>query len=211
MEYKIEESYKGTRILLGETAKKKRQIIDVLSKAAIRKGFEEIFLPSIELSSLYTDKAGEEVLNQTFNWKDKSDRDVCLRPEGTATCQKLANAIFKYQKDVKIFYTAQCWRYEQPQAGRYREFTQFGIEWLNPSNSEEALEEVKYLAKYMTEEITTDYEFSDSVKRGLAYYTDGGFEIKVNSLGAQKQILGGGPYKEGVGFAFGVDRLLIIK
>ena len=54
------------------------------------------------------------------------------------------------------------------------------------------------------------YEYNPIVKRGLAYYTEDGFEISVPSLGAQKQVCGGGSYKEGVGFAFGVDRLMLI-
>ena len=54
-----------------------------------------------------------------------------------------------------------------------------------------------------------EYEFSSSVKRGLAYYVTEGFEISVPSLGAQKQVLGGGEYAEGIGFAIGIDRLSI--
>lgn len=210
MEYKVEGTYRGTRILLKETAKKKRVILNTFSEFLEFNGFSEVMLPDIELASIYTDKAGPEVLGQMFTWKDRSDRDICLRPEGTATCQLLANTIFKQEKDVKIFYIAECFRYERPQAGRYRQFTQFGVEWLNPTDPKKASEICKQLALAMTEKITTNYEYNPLVKRGLEYYTEDGFEISIPSLGAQKQILGGGLYKEGVGFAFGIDRVILI-
>ena len=216
MEYKVEGTYKGTRILLKETAKKKRMIIDTLSHLATINSFEEIILPDIELAKIYTDKAGQEILGQMFTWKDRSDRDICLRPEGTATCQLLANSLFKYEKDVRIFYVAECFRYERPQSGRYRQFTQFGLEILNPRNPKKSAEECQEMSlimiKALTEERGIDdaYEYNPLVKRGLEYYTEDGFEISIPSLGAQKQVLGGGAYKEGVGFAFGVDRLMLI-
>lgn len=210
MEYKVDGTYKGTRILLKETAKKKRKILNTLSSFMETNDFDEVFLPSIELTSIYTDKAGPEILGQMFTWKDKSDRDVCLRPEGTATCQLLADTIFKFEKDVKVFYTVDCFRYERPQAGRYRQFTQFGVEWLNPKDPAKASEICKQFALAMIEKFTTEYEYNPMVKRGLDYYTEDGFEISIPTLGAQKQVLGGGAFKQGVGFAFGVDRLMLI-
>lgn len=211
MEYQIEgASYRGTRILLGDTAKKKRAILNTFSLIAENNSFQEIMMPDIELAKVYTNKAGPEILGQMFTWKDKKDRDICLRPEGTATCQLLANTLYKQHKDVKLFYVAECFRYERPQAGRYRQFTQFGVEWLNPRDPKVASETCKQLSLMMIERITKQYEYNPSVKRGLAYYTEDGFEISIPTLGSQRQILGGGSYAEGVGFAFGVDRLMII-
>lgn len=210
MEYKIDQTYKGTRIILGPLAEKKRTMIQTLSSMAQGFGFNEIFLPSIELTELYVGKAGSEVLNQMFTFMDKGDRHTCLRPEGTATCQELAKSIFKHKWDVKIFYVTECFRYEQPQAGRYRQFTQFGIEWLNPKNKEKAEGFIRLYALKMAKAILRDFTFQDSVKRGLSYYTEDGFEIEVDSLGAQKQVCGGGPYEEGVGCAFGIDRMIHI-
>jgi histidyl-tRNA synthetase len=54
-------------------------------------------------------------------------------------------------------------------------------------------------------------KFSGLVKRGLAYYTEEGFEISCPALGSQKQVLGGGRYAEGIGFAIGIDRLMLVK
>lgn len=170
-------------------------------------GFIEIVLPALEQANIYSEKAGPEILGQMYVFKDKADRDLCLRPEGTATCQILARETFKQEKDLKLWYCTSCWRYERPQAGRYREFTQFGVEYLNPTRN--YIDELLEMAKEMVEVATKEYEVNVSAKRGLAYYIGDGFEIAVSSLGAQKQVCGGGTYAEGIGFAVGIDRLAL--
>ena len=210
MEYNIDQQVKGTRILLGEESKKRRTILNEMISIVEAKGFEEIILPSLEKSEVYMDKAGPEILNQMYTFLDKGDRTLCLRPEGTATVQLLADKYWQTQKDVKLWYFERCWRYERPQAGRYREFFQFGVEWINPRDIEKVRTELIELAKQMVELKTKNYEVNDSAKRGLSYYTGEGFEISVPTLGAQKQVVGGGTYKQGIGFAVGFDRLMII-
>lgn len=211
MELEIENKAKGVRIIYGDESKNRRKILNKMIELAEGKGFNEIILPSIEPQVVYTDKAGEEVLGQMYIFKDKGERDLCLRPEGTATVQLIANKFWKTQKDVKLWYFERCWRYERPQAGRYREFFQFGVEWINPRNIEQAKKELIELSKEMVEQVLSkeEYELNESVKRGLNYYTENGFEISVPSLGAQKQVVGGGTYKEGIGFAVGFDRLML--
>lgn len=206
METTIEKQCRGTRIILSE-AKERRIILNKLISIVEEYGFNEIILPSIEPTQVYIDKAGPEVLGQMYVFKDKGDRDICLRPEGTATIQLLANKYWKTQKNVKLWYFEKCWRYERPQNGRYREFFQFGVEWLNPSEDVKSI--LIEMAKKMVETKTNDYFVSESVKRGLSYYTEDGFEISVDKLGAQKQVCGGGTYKEGIGFAIGFDRLML--
>ena len=53
------------------------------------------------------------------------------------------------------------------------------------------------------------YSFCDRVKRGLGYYVEDGFEAECEALGAQKQVAGGGRYAEGIGWAIGVDRIML--
>jgi histidyl-tRNA synthetase len=170
-------------------------------------GFSEVVLPSIEPSDIYADKAGPEVLGQMYVFPDRKGRSLCLRPEGTATCQLLAQGPLRFQKDVRLWYEARCWRYERPQAGRYREFTQFGVEALNPSR--DYRDEMMELGRRMIGRFARELDASPSVARGLAYYVGDGFEISCPILGAQKQVLGGGRYAEGIGFAIGVDRLML--
>lgn len=179
-----------------------------LATAATVAGFEEIVLPSLEPASLYVEKAGTEILGQMYTFPDKADRTLCLRPEGTATCQVLADTVWQSERDIKLWYLATCWRYERPQAGRYREFQQFGIEVLNPRTN--VRDELVGLAESMIRLFTDKFEINKTVKRGLAYYVEDGFEISCPALGAQKQVCGGGSYKQGCGFAFGVDRLMLV-
>lgn len=206
MEIKIEKQVKGTRILFGNEVFLRRKYEFKLAALAMASDYKEIILPIIEPSSIYTDKAGKEILNQMYTFPDKKGRELCLRPEGTATIQQLSKQ-FKYQKDIKMFYMTRCYRYERPQLGRYREFWQFGIEILHPSK--DYTDELISLAESMCLLFTKDIKINTDVTRGLSYYTGKGFEIECDKLGSQKQVCGGGSYKEGIGFALGFDRLML--
>lgn len=142
-------------------------------------------------------------------FQDKGGRDVCLIPEVTGLVQELWRDDWSKQaKTRRIFYVSRCYRYERPQAGRYREFTQLGVELLG-DNSPEARAECVELLRKCLDSLGVSYALNDAVKRGLTYYTEAGFEAECAQLGAQKQIAGGGAYAEGVGWAIGVDRLLL--
>lgn len=208
MELKIEHLARGTRIISGDKAKNRRVLLNKMIELAENKGYSEIILPSVEPAQVYSDKAGKEILGQMYVFQDKKGRELCLRPEGTATIQLVADKHYKRSKDVKLWYFERCWRYERPQEGRYREFFQFGVEVINPS-SDDITRELIDLAVAMVSLQTQDYDVCESVKRGLAYYVDDGFEITVPKLGAQKQVVGGGRYAQGIGFAIGFDRLML--
>ncbi len=210
MEIKLDSTYKGTRILLGDTAKAKRKLLNDMISILESYGYDEIMIPIIQRQDTFQSKVGDENRNMMFNFKDRGNRDLCLSPEYTAIIQQIASKRFKYNKDIKVFYIGECFRGEAPQAGRWRQFTQFGVEVLNPSNdySDELLE----ISKKMIELVTTKYQINTDVTRGLDYYKDGkGFEISCDELGAAKQVCGGGSYEGGIGFAVGIDRLLLLK
>lgn len=210
MEFKINKQVRGVRIIGNEESKLRRKVLNQMIEIVEEKGFNEIILPTIEPSSIYVDKAGKEILNQMYVFKDKADRELCLRPEGTATIQSIADKYYKSQKNVMLWYFEKCYRYERPQKGRYREFFQFGVEVLNPSSNtikSELIEIATKLVEIVCDE--SDYVVTDNVKRGLDYYVEDGFEISVESLGGQKQVCGGGRYKQGIGFAIGFDRLML--
>ena len=208
MELKIDNLARGVRIIAGDEAKQRRILLNKMIELAEAKGYSEIILPCVEPAQVYSDKAGPEILEQMYVFDDKKGRKLCLRPEGTATVQLVADKHYKRNKDVKLWYFQRCWRYERPQEGRYREFFQFGIEVINPS-SDEITRELIDLATAMVALQTQEYEVFESVKRGLAYYVEDGFEITVPKLGAQKQVAGGGRYAQGIGFAIGFDRLML--
>jgi len=200
-----ETCYKGTRILFGN---EKAEYLQECRNYLKAQGFTEIQIPIIQHQELFKDKIGDENNNMMYNFKDRGNRDLCLAPEYTAVVQQLASSYFKNQKDVKIFYIAECFRGEKPQAGRYRQFTQLGVEILNPSEKYD----LDLIACCLITRVTTNFKVNQNVTRGLDYYKEGkGFEISCEELGASKQICGGGEYDNGVGFAIGVDRLLILN
>ena len=207
----IEQQCRGVRIISGWEAKARRVYLNEIIGLATIGGFDEIILPTIEPAGVYEDKAGSEILGQMYTFNDKKDRLLCLRPEGTATVQLIADEHLNGRgKDVKLWYFERCYRYERPQAGRYREFYQFGLEWINPSNREAAMSELLDIAKKAVSLKTDEFTVNTNVKRGLSYYTGLGFEIEVPSLGTQKQVCGGGEYKQGIGLGLGFDRLMEI-
>jgi histidyl-tRNA synthetase len=201
---------RGTRYLIGKQADAYNLIIDKTKSLLKANGFGEIILPSIWEQETFVKKAGQEILGQMYTFKDKGDRDICLIPEVTALVQELYNESWKKNmpKPIRIFYVQKCYRYERPQEGRYREFTQLGVEILGGKSPDDREEAIKFL-KFSISQLGVPYEFKDSVKRGLDYYVEDGFEVEIPTLGAQKQVAGGGRYAEGIGWAIGVDRLMI--
>jgi histidyl-tRNA synthetase len=174
----------------------------------IEAGYEEVILPALWEQQTFIDKAGPEIVNQMWAFQDKGGRDVCLIPEVTGLVQETWRDDWsKTSKSRRIFYVSRCYRYERPQAGRYREFTQFGIELLG--EAENGREETMELLDRCLGSLCENYTLNGSVKRGLSYYVEDGFEAECSALGAQKQIAGGGRYAEGIGWAIGVDRLLL--
>lgn len=201
---------RGTRIIGSNEARVFRQIINQLRGICLLAGFEEIILPSIYNPSIWTDRTGQEIEQQMWLFPDKSDRPTCLIPEATAIIQELYDNSWSKNrpKPICLFYETRCYRYERPQAGRYREFTQFGVEMLGPNPDQyEGL--VKELLFKCLGDRMLPVEFDWEIKRGLSYYTRNGFEARVPSLGAQQQIAGGGVYEQGCGFAIGIDRLVL--
>jgi len=172
--------------------------------------FDEIMIPSIWEQQTFINKAGEEILDQMYTFEDKKGRPLCLIPEVTAIIQEQYKADWEKTrpKPVRLFYLSRCYRYERPQAGRYREFWQLGIEILGNKEGDKK-EILDVLEGCLALFPALRYNLRESVRRGLDYYIEDGFEIECDNLGAQKQIAGGGRYDCGIGFAIGIDRLLL--
>ena len=199
-----ETCYKGTRIILGN---KKRNLINKMIEILQKNGFQEMQIPIIQYQETFKNKVGIENNNLMYNFNDRGNREICLAPEYTAIIQKLAKTTFKNEKDIKVFYIAECFRGEKPQAGRYRQFTQLGVEIINPTE----IGMLPLLASDLITTVTKEFDINFNVTRGLDYYKEGkGFEIVCEQLGSSKQICGGGEYEGGIGFAIGIDRLLNI-
>lgn len=131
---------KGCYDLYGKEAKKFKMAEKVIEEVMGIYNINYIRTPVFENSELFRRGVGEEtdiVSKEMYEFKDKSDRSLTLRPEGTAGVvrsyieNKMTNNLVK---PVKFYYLEPMYRYERPQKGRYREFTQFGIEVLGESN-----------------------------------------------------------------------------
>lgn len=110
------------------------KIVEILKSISKAYGYSPIHTPIYESTSLFARSAGESsdiVTKEMFNFVDKSGRDICLRPEMTAGVMRaiVTNKLYA-TKDLplKLSYYGPTFRYERPQAGRYRQFNQFGVE-----------------------------------------------------------------------------------
>ncbi|WP_457625187.1 histidine--tRNA ligase [Persephonella sp.] len=124
---------RGFQDIYGENAKKYRFVVDTARKIFERYNFEEIILPYVEDVSLFIRSVGEEtdiVQKEMYIFEDRGGRRVALRPEGTASAVRAYIEEKLYAKGGyhKLFYEGAMFRYERPQAGRYRQFHQIGAE-----------------------------------------------------------------------------------
>lgn len=120
---------RGTRDFLPEEVKRRRKVEDIIRDTFEKFGYREVITPVFENLELITAKSGDEIRQRLYHFKDKSNRDLALRPELTAPVMRLyVNEMQKKPKPVKLYYIANCFRYERTQSGRYREFWQAGVE-----------------------------------------------------------------------------------
>lgn len=137
---------RGTRDFLPEEMKKRRWLEERMRKIFEKYGYEEISTPTIEHLELFTLKSGEEIIEETYAFEDKSGRKLALRPELTAPVMRMYVEKMQMEaKPLKLFYFGNCFRYDRPQKARYREFWQFGCELIG-SDRPEAIAELIALA-----------------------------------------------------------------
>jgi len=123
------QSPRGTRDFLPDEMERRRFYEGILRQTARRYGFREIQTPIFEEAELFIMRSGPNILNELYAFKDKGGRDLALRPEMTAPAiRSFVNNMSNEPRPIKVFYFGQCFRYERPQSGRYREFFQFGAE-----------------------------------------------------------------------------------
>lgn len=125
---------KGTYDVYGTYGEKIQYLEKLLSALMEKYHYEFVRTPIFEASSLFHRGVGEVtdiVSKETYDFKDRGDRDMTLRPEGTAGVVRsfIENKMYtRPSMPVKAWYYGPMFRYERPQAGRYREFYQFGVE-----------------------------------------------------------------------------------
>lgn len=124
---------KGTQDILPATSSTWQLVEDVLRSEAAVNGFAEVRTPVFEHTELFQRSVGETtdvVQKEMYTFEDKGGRSITLRPEGTAGAVRafLEHALYNEGFPVKLYYLTTCYRYENTQKGRLREFHQFGAE-----------------------------------------------------------------------------------
>lgn len=120
---------RGMRDIVGVEAELHEYLADVFRETARRHGFKPIITPTVEYFKLFEMKSGEEIKRSMYVFQDKAGRTLALRPEVTASVVRAyLKEMRALPKPVRLYYVAQCFRYEEPQKARYREFWQGGLE-----------------------------------------------------------------------------------
>jgi len=161
---------KGTKDIFGEEVKYWEYIENTAKKLFKIYGYKEIRTPLIEKTELFSRGIGQEtdiVQKEMYTFDDKKGRSLTLRPEGTASVARayIENSLITFGSPQKLFYMGPMFRYEKPQAGRYREFYQIGAEIFGTDHP---------LAD--AELITFVYDFFNKLKLS-------NFKVKINNIG----------------------------
>lgn len=132
---------KGTLDILPSETVIWHKMEEVIRKCTKNAGFNEIRIPTFELSGVYKRGVGSTtdiVQKEMFTLSDRGDNtEMCLRPEGTAGVVRsvIENGLYNEAMPLKLYYIGPFFRYEKPQAGRTREFYQFGVEMFGAESA----------------------------------------------------------------------------
>lgn len=128
---------RGTRDFLPEEMARRRAVEFKLREVIQKWGYGEVVTPTFEELELFSLKSGQGIIGELYNFTDKGGREMTLRPELTAPVMRAyVNEMQSFSRPIKLFYFENCFRYERPQKGRYREFWQFGAELIGSSKPE---------------------------------------------------------------------------
>ena len=126
---------RGTKDITPKDAYKWNYVENKFREICSLFGYEEMRTPIFEHTELFKRSVGDTtdiVQKEMYSFTDKGERDITLKPEGTAGVVRafIENKLYADTQPTKLFYITPCFRYERPQAGRQRQFHQFGIEAL---------------------------------------------------------------------------------
>ena len=119
---------RGTRDYLPADQQKKNWVIDQVREVYEAYGFEPLGTPAFENLDMLMIKSGDDIINQIYNFKDKSDRDLALRFEHTASTVRVVATHHNLVKPFKRYTLGPVWRYERPTEKRFREFWQADVD-----------------------------------------------------------------------------------
>ena len=164
------QSVRGTYDLYGDAKRKMKKVIATGSSVVEKYGFEEIETPIFEFTEVFARNLGDTsdiVTKEMYCFTDKGGESLTLRPEGTAgVVRAFVSNGMQQNLPVKFYYSGPMFRYERPQKGRQRQFTQFGVELLGVETPQADIEV-----------ISMAYAFLEQL--GL----NGQITVEINSLG----------------------------
>ena len=167
---------RGTNDFLGDKVKLMTKLEETVRDVCKSFGINEIRTPMFEYTELFQRGVGETtdiVQKEMFTFEDRGGRSLTLKPEGTAGAARafIENGLYSEAQPTKLFYVTPCFRNERPQAGRYKQFHQFGVEMYGT-----------YDASADAEVISLVYEIFQRL--GLK-----NVRLKINSLGDAPAVL----------------------
>jgi len=147
---------KGTYDLLPDEAARRDAMVSTAARLFAAYGYRRIVTPEFEETGLFERGVGEAtdiVRKEMYTFVDKGERSLTLRPEGTAPiCRAyVEHGLHKWPQPVKVWYYCPMFRYERPQAGRYREHYQFGVEAIGSAGPAVDAEVIALLAALFAE------------------------------------------------------------
>ena len=147
---------KGTYDLLPDEAARRDAMVSTAARLFAAYGYRRIVTPEFEETGLFERGVGEAtdiVRKEMYTFVDKGGRSLTLRPEGTAPiCRAyVEHGLHKWPQPVKVWYYCPMFRYERPQAGRYREHYQFGVEAIGSADPAVDAEVIALLAALFAE------------------------------------------------------------
>jgi histidyl-tRNA synthetase len=142
---------RGTRDFLPDEMESRRAVEARLREVARRWGYREVCTPEFEDLDLFIMRSGEGIIEEMYVFLDKGGRRLALRPEITAAVIRMyVNEAKVVPKPLRWCYFADCFRYERPQKGRYRQFWQFGIELIGADTAHADAEVIMLAADMLT-------------------------------------------------------------
>jgi len=158
----ISKKIRGFRDILPEESKKFLFLEEKIHKICPLFNTNQIRIPALESLNLFKRSIGESsdiVTKEMYSFNDKNDEIVCMIPEGTASSMRLAfenNLIYdRGIKKNRFYYYTSMFRHERPQKGRYRQFTQFGVEFMGDESIYDDID-LLLMSKMFFEEIKLD-------------------------------------------------------
>ena len=147
---------RGTKDITPKDAYKWNYVENKFREICSLFGYEEMRTPVFEHTELFKRSVGDTtdiVQKEMYSFTDKGGRDITLKPEGTAGVVRafIENKLYANTQPTKLFYITPCFRYERPQAGRQRQFHQFGIEALGSDKPSLDAEVIALAVQFFTE------------------------------------------------------------